>query len=417
MPTAAYQTTRLSKEKASDRGCKLRIAEISPVLPPYKGGIGMVCYQNTLTGMEFGHAVDVYTPLYKSLKGQSARRSIVHTIRIFRLSPFFQYGNTAIVPQLLWKLRGYDILHFHYPFIGAALAVLAAKILYPSTKLVVTYHMDLVGKSPLHRFLFSWYSRIIPRFLFRFADRILFSSFDYARHSRIIADLFDRYSDKIVELPFSVNINFFKPQAKDAALLRRYEIAYTEKVLLFVGGLDSAHYFKGVDTLLTAFRILQQQSTQRCHLLVVGEGNLKPFYEQRARELGVAAAVTFAGLVRNADLPSFFQTADVVVLPSVDSSEAFGVVLLEAMASGTAVVTSDLAGPRSIVHNGLNGSVFRPGDPEDLAEKIQKIIEDSSKIKEMGAWGRKFAEERYANNVLGKKLNDLYENLCRNVTP
>jgi glycosyltransferase involved in cell wall biosynthesis len=101
----------------------------------------------------------------------------------------------------------------------------------------------------------------------------------------------------------------------------------------------------------------------------------------------------------------------------VDSSEAFGVVLLEAMASGTAVVTSDLAGPRSIVHNGLNGSVFRPGDPEDLAEKIQKIIEDSSKIKEMGAWGRKFAEERYANNVLGKKLNDLYENLCRNVTP
>ncbi len=388
----------------------MKIAKITPVFPPYKGGIGMVCYQNTLCATEAGHEVNVYTPLYPSVRKKAARHKHVHTIGIHRLWPVVSYGNAAFVPQLFWKLSHHDLIHLHYPFLGAEFAVILAKLFFRRIPLVVTYHMDLVGKGVFRR-IFSMYQKIVPPLLFAVADRILVSSRDYASNSRVRA-LFGKYSDKITELHNSVNTAYFCPGERREEILGRHSIRPDEKIVMFVGGLDSAHYFKGVDVLLEAFYRLRGKG-QRARLVIVGEGNLRPYYEERARDLGLAYSVVFAGLVTNDMLPHYYNCADVVVLPSIDASEAFGVVLLEAMACGKPVIASDLPGPRSVVQDGMTGYVARCGDPADVADKLHRILQDEDAAKRMGATGRKLVETVYSNDVIGRKLQSTYEDLCR----
>lgn len=410
MTVIASQKTKTSGVRTKKGALQLRVAEVTPVFPPYKGGIGMVCYQNTLTATERGYHVDVFTPFYASLRGKAARKKRVHTIGIFRMRPLLAWGNAACLPQLVWRLRRYDIVHFHYPFIGSSFFVLLAKIVFPRLKLIVTYHMDLVGRGRLRGHFFRLYNAFVPRLLFARADAVLFSSFDYAKHSSC-RQLVEQHRERTHEIPHSVNTNYFHPNKKDVSLLEALRIAPDEKIVLFVGGLDDQHYFKGVDILLAAFESVIRKTAVRSRLIIVGEGGLRSQYEKRAREIGIASRVLFAGLVTNANLPLYYTIADMIVLPSIDSSEAFGVVLLEGMACAKPVIASDLPGPRSVVQHGYNGYLAHTGDAEDLAQKICLVLDDAQRAREMGARGRTLAEEYYSNHVVGQRLTEVYENL------
>ena len=98
-----------------------------------------------------------------------------------------------------------------------------------------------------------------------------------------------------------------------------------------MGALDTPHFFKGIEYLLKSFAEINREDVR---LVVVGDGNLKEYYMDIAKKEGVEGKTIFTGRVSNEDLPKYYAASDLIVLPSVTMGEAFGMVLIEAMAVG-----------------------------------------------------------------------------------
>ncbi len=356
----------------------MKIAIITPVFPPYKGGIGAVAKSQAERYSFTGDEVVVFTPRYFDEKIDE----IGSKYQLERLRPILKYGNAAVLPQLLWKLRNFDKVIFHYPFFGSAELLLLNFI--PKDKLTIFYHMDVVGRGLLASF-FRFHTRfILPKIISR-ADKVIVSTLDYAR-SGAISDILKKEPKKFVEESLTIDTSKFKPREKDLLLLSRLGISPQNKIILFVGGLDSAHYFKGVDVLLAAFKksILESHKPGSralaslpgnlkaisYKLVIVGDGNLRSSYETLAKELGIGEFVIFIGSVSEDDLPRYYNLADLFVFPSVDRSEAFGLTLIEALSSGVPAIASALPGVRTLIKEGENGFLVAPGDHLDLAQKM-----------------------------------------------
>ena len=121
--------------------------------------------------------------------------------------------------------------------------------------------------------------------------------------------------------------------------------------------------------------------------------------------------VIFAGYVPDDYLAGHYNLADVFVLPSVDRSEAFGIVLLEAQACGKPVIASNLPGVRTVLKNGETGFLFKVGNAEDLAKKLVYILENESVKLRMGEQARKYMEEKYDIKLISQHLEEIYQDL------
>lgn len=384
----------------------MKLAEVSSVFPPYRGGIGMVCYENARMAAELGHSVDVYTPYYPHLRKKVKRTQSAAGIRIHRLRPFFSYGNAAALPQLFWKLRKADVIHLHYPFLGAEIPILLLSMFFKK-RFFLTYHMDLVGAGKLKNF-FRWYTAFFLPSLMRRAFRICVTSLDYARTS-YVRQFLDATPLKFFELHNCVDMRIFFPRQKNQELLDKHELSKEESIVLFVGSLDRAHYFKGVTYLLEAFEQIIHMSPVplALKLVIVGDGNMKQRYQHLASQLQIETKVVFVGAVSEADLPEYYALADVLVLPSIDASEAFGIVLVEAFASGKPVIASNLAGVRSVVEDGVDGYLAQPRNVNDLAIKIYAVISDPERSRLMGQAGLEKVKQHYSFEAIKKKFSDI----------
>jgi glycosyltransferase involved in cell wall biosynthesis len=370
----------------------MKIAQVTCVYPPSRGGIGTSALETARVLTSAGHSVINFTLDHKTVGGER---------NVLRLKAFPRIGNGGFLPQLFWRLNGYDSVYLHYPFFGAAEIIwLLKKFFWKNrTKLIIHFHMEPEFSSPLLQAL-SLPSRLIAPDLFKEADLIICASRDYAE-ANMPPEIWSANQDKIIEIPFSVDTERFRPAEKQPDATRR---------LLFVGGLDKAHYFKGINVLLDSLGLLDQ-ADKNWRLEIVGGGDLQDKYASRARELGIADKVIFAGKVSDEELPKKYQDADCLILPSVNKGEAFGIVLLEAMASGLPVIASNLPGVRKVFTDGREGLLVSPGDAADLKEKIKLLMENPAKRKEMGEAARKLAMDKYDQNKVGNKLNDFLKAL------
>jgi glycosyltransferase involved in cell wall biosynthesis len=237
----------------------------------------------------------------------------------------------------------------------------------------------------------------------RASDRIIATSFDYLMHSDIAA-VFRRQGDRFRELPPSVDTGRFAPGGKPTRLLARYGLDVTDRVVLFVGGLDRAHYFKGIPLLLQA---LTTKELSAAKAVVVGEGDMRPEYEALAARSGLASRVVFTGGVDEDELPDHYRLGDVFAFPSVDKSEAFGVAALEALASGLPVVASDLPGVRTIIRHGETGFCVPPGSVSAMVSRLDQLLDDEVMRQRFGMTARKMVEEEYADSVRLKRLGQI----------
>ena len=146
-------------------------------------------------------------------------------------------------------------------------------------------------------------------------------------------------------------------------------------------------------------------------LTVVGDGNLRHDYERKVVKLGFVEKINFLGKVSDEELPNKYRNANVLILPSINKCEAFGIVLIEAMASGTPVIASNLAGVRSVFENEKQGLVVEPNEIFQLVEKIKYLIENKDERLEMERRARHLAEERYDWKKIGEKLEKVLREL------
>ncbi len=383
----------------------MRIAVVVSTFPPYRGGMGNVAAMHAALLARQGHDVTVLTPAEGEPRVEEREGYRVRFLR----APV-AVGNAAFVPQLFGAVRDVDLVFLHYPFIGGAEAVALARQMRPhGARLVVYYHMDLVGQPPRDQ-MFSAYTATFMSWIVRQADRLVVSSSDYAMTGALAAIWGRAPADRLVELPLAVDTVRFSPGPASAALRERFHLDAILPVALFVGGLDAAHYFKGLEVLLRAVAHSARSGTP-CQLVVVGDGELRSRYEAMAHTLGIIERVRFVGNALSDELPDLYRLADVFCLPSIGRSEAFGMVLLEAMASGRVAVVSRLPGVRTVVDEGVTGLLVEPANVQELAAALSRLVGDPAERGRMDAAGRARVEALYGLPVLDEALARLVHDI------
>lgn len=392
----------------------MKIAQIVCAYPPYAGGIGQSAYrlEEILTRE---HEVRSFTlaPLddKKSFINKNRKTGTVY------LDPIIRLGHGALPFFLPYRLHKYNTLYLHYPFFGVDAIILLVKIFQRKKKLVIHYHMDTPALPGIKKIL-CLPSTLIRKALLKRADVIIVASRDYADNSNL-SYINKHAPHKIKVIPFGIETDIFKPKNKrDNNPLKKKAndivnfvtktfIKQGSSTLLFVGGLDEAHYFKGLNFLLEAMTKTKSQVKLR----IVGEGNLQTQYEQEVLKLGLSKKVSFLGRLSEDNLINEYQTADLLVLPSINSHEAFGLVIIEAMACGLPVIASDLPGVRSVFQNGKEGLLCQPSNVEDLAQKIDEALIDEERKEEMSVNARILAEERYSWEKIADSVLDEFSQL------
>lgn len=343
-------------------------------------------------------------------------------VRVRYLAPRLRYGNAAWIPNLSSMLKGFDVVHFLYPFFGAA-EMLPLIRKRTGVKIVLHHTMDAVAPG-FRGALFRLYNETLMPLIFKQAHVMITLSEDYFRDCDI-TNVYANFPDapNVEFVPNGVDTELFIPRgllngsvadengfvasAHNPFLIRS---VIREPTILFASGLDRAHYFKGVHVLIAAMRMLKEQGI-KCRAQIIGDGKMRKEYEAHAKEIGVDAHIKFLGLVPHEKLPEYYRQATVAVIPSTARVECFSIVAAEAQACGIPAIVSDFPGVRVTVEDGKTGFVVRPGDPQDLADKIRMVLDDPERARKMGEAGRARAEQLYSWQGIGDKLQRIYEGL------
>lgn len=376
----------------------MRVHIVSPVFPPYKGGMGVVAAREYGLLRAAGLEVEVFTPRY-------AQDSVANVdVHVHQLMAQWQYGNAALCFGFFSQLRGAHVIHLHYPFYGSDLLVAAAAWWW-GIPLVLTYHMQAQG-SGFIGLLFKVHRLFFEPILLRTARAGSGSSLEYAqslgvRHFGLVA------------VPFGVDSAMFTPSVAGESFRSHireevWKFSKNDRVFLFVGGMDAAHHFKGVELFLHALsKAREQQSAIKA--VFIGDGGLRTYYEGLAEDLGLTQAVRFLGAVSDAELIKAYQVCDAHVLPSTSQAEAFGLVTLQAAACGTPSLVSDLPGVRTLVVPAETGWRVPVADVDAWARALVHASLDLGLLQKMGAMARERAVKRYSTDMERESLLSVYK--------
>jgi len=181
------------------------------------------------------------------------------------------------------------------------------------------------------------------------------------------------------------------------------DISGTEKIVLFVGRLS---YYNGVEYLIEAMQSVNAK------LLIDGDGKSREKLENMTVSLGLEERVKFLGKVSNELLKYCYQICDVFVLPSVEPTEAFGLVQLEAMAYGKPVINTLLpTGVPFVSIDGKTGLTVEPRNSKALADAINKLLSDDELRKKFGIQARNRVVENFTVDKMNEKILKVYQEL------
>ena len=147
-------------------------------------------------------------------------------------------------------------------------------------------------------------------------------------------------------------------------------------------------------------------TVKNAQLVIVGDGPLRPWLLEQINRLGLANKVRLAGVVKHSDKLELLGDSNFLVQPSL--VEGFGMVILEAFATGRAVLVSRIPALEELVHEGVDGLTFSPFDVDELALKMRLLFESETLCTEMGRLGRDKVERFYSSQVIISKIEDLY---------
>jgi glycosyltransferase involved in cell wall biosynthesis len=336
-----------------------------------------------------GHEVTVLAAS-RGWRGEARTLNGVTVVLAGRLGTI---ASTPLSPSLFRRLRHIDadIVHLHFPHPPGEVAQL---LLGRAPGTVLTYHSDIVRQRRLLRV----YDPILRRVLSR-ADRVLATSQAYAGTSPYLREV----RDKCTVVPLGINIEHFQDHggSAKAALRVRWGLPADRPVAVFVGRL---RYYKGLDYLLRALPLVPE-----VHLLLVGGGPLWDRTHALAASLGVLDRVAFTGDVGDVELPGCYLAGDLFVLPSHTRAEAFGTSLVEAMAAGLPVISTEIqTGTSWVNQDGVTGLVVPPCEPAALAGAITALVTNPEQRHAMGQAGLARARDLFQASTMVEAVEKVY---------
>lgn len=369
---------------------KIKVLQVNKLYYPEVGGI-----EKTLQQISEGlvHEAEVELKVLVCQKKGKYVEDHINGVEIHRAGSLGVIASVPISISFLWTFRrmalNMDIVHLHLPFPLGDLACLLSGY---KGKVVACWHSDVVKQK-------KWmiiYRPIMEHFLKR-ADLILVGAQGVAKGSRYLGP----YLDKCKVVPFAIENSVLENSRK--GLEERWQRKAKDKFkILFVGRLV---YYKGCSILIEAFAKMKEEAI----LTILGDGPLKEELEERCKKLGIAEKVVFAGFVSETEKRRYFEQADVFVLPSVERSEAFALVQLEAMAYGIPVINTNLpSGVPEVSVHGKTGLTVKPGDIDGLASAMEWMLENRESRIRMGKEARKRVEQEYTEEKMIGDLKKIY---------
>jgi glycosyltransferase involved in cell wall biosynthesis len=319
-------------------------------------------------------------------RSRTPRVSVDAGVRVHLVAEYGRLLGAPIAPGLIRAIRddGFDLVHIHSPNPTAELGALTAR---RRAKVIATYHAD----SDRGGMLRPVYERALARALNRCAT-VIATTDSYVKSSPVL----QRVRSQIDVIPLGVDVAAFSPGSE--------RTPNDPPVVLFVGRL---RYYKGLDVLLEAARALEVQ------VVIAGDGPERDRLERLARTT-VGERGRFLGAVDDDELPALYRSADVVCLPSTTRAEAFGLSVVEAMACGVPVVTTELGTGTSVVNRHLEtGLVVPPGDPHALAGVLHRMTSDRNLNARLGVGARTRAQSEYDRVQMLDRIYSVYERVLR----
>lgn len=358
---------------------QLKILEVSSCYPPSHGGVERCVYELSTRFIRDGHQVKVAT----STRGKKPEPHTekIDDVTVVRFTEKYHLFEAPLIPRisLMALTEDYDVLHVH----GMSPSITDLSILFARVRgkpVVLTYHNDAEsyewgGLAKLAAYIYG----SLVSFLIREASVVVSSTRSYAETSIAL-----KYSmDKLKIIPMGVDHTKYSGLEQTDVLEEPAQEMMRERNLLFVGQLKE---YKGVGVLLEALYLLRAEG-HPVNVDIVGTGTELESLRKKAKELGVEENARFRGKVSDAELRRLYETCDSLVLPSVGRREAFGIVLLEAMAAGRTVVASDIPGVNEVASK-ARGYLARPNDARSLADSIHSSFRsrrDPNEIRRVAA--------------------------------
>lgn len=366
--------------------------------------IGLVCpYNITLGGgvqeavraiqaelILRGHDVKIITPEPRSLTEEHALKDTIFlgTAADFK-SPLHTTAQISAtidpleIDRMLAREK-FDILHFHEPWVP----MLSRQILSRSKSVnIATFHAKLPE---------NVMSRTITKVVTPYTRSVLKYLHELTAVSDAAAEYVRELTDRPVDIiPNGIDLDYFKASSKDKKL---GEPALSGKTILYIGRLERR---KGVKYLLKAFQVLQE-TQEDVSLLLAGNGPDREKLEQMVEELGLRN-VTFLGFVSEQEKLRLLHTADLFCAPAI-YGESFGIVLLEALASGLVTVAANNPGYSSVMQ-GLGAlSLVNPQDTVEFARRLDLLLREESLRTMWRNWAK-----AYVKQYSYKRVVDQYE--------
>jgi glycosyltransferase involved in cell wall biosynthesis len=314
--------------------------------------------------------------------------AVIDGVPVVRLATRINLAGAPICPAMARRIRAADadLVHLHLPNPPAVLAYLMSG---HRGALVVTWHSDVVRQ----KILGAAFDPIQRRMLGR-CGALIATSPNYVDSSPVLS----RHRELCRVVPYGIEVERWRGRDPGAAELR---LRYGARTVLAVGRLV---YYKGFEHIIRAMTAIDAT------LLIAGDGPLRSRLEHEARELGVAERVVFVGEVRNDRMAPYYQGSDLLVLPSVARSEAFGIVQLEAMACARPVVNTRLAsGVPYVSLDGVTGLTVPPADSAALAAAINRLLNDDALRTKFGRAAVERVETEFTIDRMVRRTVEVYE--------
>ncbi len=356
---------------------------------PVRGGVEKVMYDLTLGLSRRGIRCDM---LCASTEGPALVIALNDCGSVEATRTLCKASSTMITPAMVTRLRSiaadYDIIHVHHPDPMAALALLLSGF---RGKVILHWHSDILRQKVLLHFY-----KPLQRWLLRRADLVICTSPKYAEGSPALRSV----AAKLRCVP--IGVESVEPDPAAAA-----ELGWTGRARHIVFSMGRMIPYKGFENLILAARDLPDDYL----VVIAGSGPLHDRMQQLVDSNGLSAKVLLPGRISDRERDALMAAASVFVLPSVEKTEAYGIVLIEAMSASLPVVATEIPGSGTswVNAHGVSGLNVPVADPAALARAITDICEDPDA---RAAYARA-ARARWEENFTAEHFLDTVTNIYR----